>query len=201
MKAIPQNEKLPSWISEYVPTELVDSTLFRFDIQSQVIDGLVCRACSLKHIEAVSVCTCGSKEFDRSYRRIKVDMLPDLDLDYEILPDQMQAIPATYAFWAAIYSEIKLKVAIEERRLKAVRGKLTTTIGRKLAEDGVKLNAEQIKTVIEADAEVVKADLQLQQTQMQCGKLYHMLQGLQLKAELARSLFGMKRQELDRYSN
>lgn len=198
MLPIPNSTAVPSWISEYVPQELVDSTLFRFDIQLQVIESIICKSCKAKYTTPQTQCSCGGVKFERSYKHITVDILPDLDLDYERLPQQMQQIPAMYAFWSTVYSEAKLRVSVEERRMKAIRGKLTTTIQNDLKAQGLKLTVEQVKAVIEADDELVKADMKLQQAQMQCGKLWHMLQALEMKADIARSLLGLKRQEFDR---
>lgn len=197
MEAIPKKDRLPPWISEYVPAELVESTLFRFEIQLQAIDCLVCKKCEAKYTTPVAVCPCGSNNFERQYRTITVDLLPDLDLDYEQLPQQMADVPATYAFWATVYSEAKLRVSVEERRLKAVRGKLTQAALSEGSKYNIKLTADQVKTVIESDPEITKADMKLSIAQMQCGKLYHMLEALRIKADMARSLFGMKRKELE----
>jgi hypothetical protein len=40
--------------------------------------------------------------------------------------------------------------------------------------------------------------MEYQRSQMQAGKLYHMLEALKMKAELARSLAGFKRNEQER---
>lgn len=177
MLKIPTGEKLPEWINENVPPELAGSTLFRFLITLQtteVING-----------ESVR-------------KSITVDMLPDLDLDMEILESQMEAIPAQFAFWASVYSELKLAVGVAERNLKIRRGKAVEEINRRYHNEKLKPpSAEQVKTIVESDDQLVAADMRLLQAQMQTGKLYHMLEALRMKAELARSLAGFKRQELN----
>lgn len=199
---------LPKWIDEHIPKELVESTLFRFAIELQTIRAFVCEDCGAEYSKKVNKCTaidnqdedteCGSTRFKKAYKQIIVDMLPDLDLDYDILEETMQDIPAQYAFYSMIYSEARMKVAIEERRLKAVRGTITRRIQTEASDERVKLTADQVKNVIEASDDIIKADTRLQLAQMQCGKLYHMIEALRIKSELARSLAGFKRQEHDK---
>jgi hypothetical protein len=122
-------------------------------------------------------------------------MLPDLDLDYDILENQMQDIPAQYAFYAAIYSELRLMVAKAERNFKVRKGEATQFVTDRAKEAGTRLSVESIKMIVEADEELAKADMRLGKVQMLCGKMYHMLESIKMKSELARSLAGFKRQE------
>lgn len=204
----PNDRQLPAWIGEYVPKELAESTLFRFNIELQTVRLFVCRDCGAKYKINVKKCTevddeetgtiCGSTKFKREHKKIKVELLPDLDLDYDCLEETMQDIPAQYAFYAAIYSEARLKVAIEERRLKAIRGSLIEGVQRRALNENVRLTGEQVKNVVEAEDDIIAADQRLQLAQMQCGKLYHMIEALKMKSELARSLAGFKRQEQEK---
>jgi ribosomal protein L40E len=195
--------KLPDWIDENLPRELVESTLFRFIIELQTVRSFACRKCGAKHAKKVEQCDavgedgnqCGSTNFIKEHKKITVDMLPDLDLDYELLEQTMQDIPAQYAFYSMVYSEARMKVALEERKLKAVRGTITRRIQTEASHENVRLTAEQVKSVIEASDDIINADTKLQLAQMQCGKLYHMIEALRIKAELARSLAGFKKQD------
>lgn len=163
-------KKLPNWINENIPKELLNSTtLFRFKVP-----------------------------LPSTGEKVTVDILPDLDLDYEILEEQMQDIPAQYAYYSTFYSELRLLVARAERNLKARRGEATQTVSDTAREHGTKLSADTIKQIVEADAKLIQADERLQKAQMICGKIYHMLEALKMKAELARSLAGFKRQEQDK---
>lgn len=171
---------LPSWVQEHLPAELADSTLFRFQVQLLVPD---------------------SRDEDTgkvTYKSIEVDMLPDLDIDYEMLQEQLTEIPSQYAFWAAIYSELKLGVAIAERKLKARKGKVIDRITSEAAKGKVRLTSDQVKAIAEADSDLRDAELKFERAQMHCGKVYHMIEAIKLKAELARSLAGFKRQEQER---
>lgn len=150
-----------------MPKELVnDSTLFRFK---------------------VPLPSTGSK--------VQVDILYDLDLDMEILEEQMQDLPAQYAYYAAFYSELRLMVARAERSLKVRRGEAVRFTTDEAKERGTKLSVDSIKQIVEADEKLGVADERLAKANMLCGKMYHMLEALKMKAELARSLAGFKRQE------
>lgn len=198
MAKIPSKDRLPAWISEYLPKELAESALFRFDIKLQAIVGYKCVKCGKVYDRRVPECPECEVEVKREHQNITVDLLPDLDLDYNDLEEQMQDIPAQYAFWSSVYSEARLKVAIEERRLKATRGRLIETTQRRAAQENIRLTNDQVKIVVESEQGMMEADMRLQNAQMQCGKLYHMLEALKMKSELARSLAGFKRQEQDR---
>lgn len=203
-----EDRRLPNWIGEYLPKELAESTLFRFNIELQTVRAFVCEDCGAKYTKQTKVCIaidndeeqtqCGSTRFRKEHKKVTVDMLPDLDLDYDILEETMQDIPAQYAFYSMVYSEARMKVALEERRLKAVRGTITRRIQTEASGEKVRLTGEQVKTVVESEKGIVDADHRLQLAQMQCGKLYHMLEALKMKSELARSLAGFKRQEQDK---
>lgn len=192
-------EKLPAWINEYIPRELVESTLFKFKIKLQTIDYYRCVNCEHKTERQLHQCPdCGKTVFRAVPRRLEVDMLPTLDLDYDLLENQMQDLPAQYAYWAAAYSEARLQVAIDERRMKAAKGRIIEKIQDEAKRKNIRLSVEQVKAVVEADDEIKKDDMRLATSQMQCGKLFHMMEALKMKAELGRSLAGFKRQELDR---
>ncbi len=179
MPKIPNTKELPAWISENLPIELVNSTLFKFNITLQAIERI-------------------DEETGRPVRKkIEVDLLPDVNLDYEDLEQQMVTLPAQYAFWAAVYSESRLGVAVAERKLKARRSEVTKIIMREAAEEKTKLTADIIKTLVESDPRLNEAEMAFQLAQMQTGKLYHMVEALKMKSELARSLLGLKKQERD----
>lgn len=194
MNKIPNNDVVPTWISEYVPRELAESTLFRFEVELQAVQSYKCPKCEVEEASPGKCNDC-NKQLRPLYKTITVDLLPDLDLDYEALEEQMQYIPAQYAFWAAMYSEMRCKVAKEERNLKAIKGLLVERIQQRARDDKIKLTGEQVKYVLEADASLIKQDKELQKAQMQCGKLYHMLEALKMKADMCRSLAGFKKQE------
>ena len=174
---IPNGPKIPDWISERLPPELATSSLFRFKVKLQA---------SVKDDNGIS-----------KRQEIVVDMLPDLDLDYDMLEQQMYNIPSQYAFWAAVYSEVRLAVAVAERKLKARKGEITKLIQKEAASEGVKLSVEQVKMIVESDTRLNEAEMAYQNAQMQAGKLYHTMEALKMKLELSRSLLGVKKKELD----
>lgn len=173
MAKIPKEDNVPAWFRENVSADLSDSTLFRFQVKLL------------------------AQNDDGSAKKIMVDILPDLNLDLENLIEQMEVLPAQYAFWAAVYSEAKMACALAERELKTRRGKITELITEQSREaGGLKLSVETIKTIVESNEELVRADALLQKANMKAGKLYNMMEALKMKAELARSLAGFKRQEM-----
>lgn len=174
-KYVPDSNTLPTWIADNVPTELVNSTIFKFSVKLNSIDPAT-----------------------KKNRLVNVDILPDLNLDYDSLEELMQDLPAQYAFWSAIYSECRNMVALAERAVKVRRAQAVRAVQEDAAKNKVRFTAEQVKQLIEADEDLVRADSQLQKFQMQAGKLFHMLEAIKMKAELSRSLAGFKRQEHER---
>lgn len=176
------DKKLPSWIEENIMTvapDLRGTTLFKFKVKLQVIDGK----------DAAG---------RPKQKELEVDLLPDLDLDYEILEQQMLDFPAQYAYWAAIYSEVRMAAAIAERKLKMRYGSAMERVQQEFADRNLKPTVEVIKKVVEKDADLARADMEYQKLQMQVGKLYHMLEALRAKIDVARSVVGFKRQEYEK---
>lgn len=179
-RKIPNKDKLPSWIDSNLPTELATSTLFRFNVKLQATEP--------------------DPEDPNKRRRkeIEVDILPDLDIDYDIVETQMAELPAQYAFWSVVYSEVRLGVSVAERKLKARKAEVTKLINEEYRRDGLKPPAaEVLKTIVEADKRLNEAEMSHQHAQMQAGKLYHMIEALKMKAEMSRSLLGLKKHERD----
>jgi hypothetical protein len=174
--AIPNSDRLPSWISANVPEELVSSSLFRFKVSLQVPDP----------------------EDSTKKKRIVVDILPDLEIDMEILEEQMQDIPAQYAFWSAVYSELRLAVAVAERKLKKRRGEAIDAIQKEMVANKTKISVDVQKMIVEMDGPLIESDLKLAQAQMFAGKIWHMVKALEMKHEVCRSLIGLKKAEHER---
>lgn len=177
MRKIPTREDHPGWVVDNIPSELATSTLFRFKIKLQARS---------------------EEDSKDTINEVIVDLLPDLDLDYDRLEEQLSALPAQYAYWAAVYSELRLNVAIAERKLKARRGRVMEMIQKEARENNVKLNEFTLRTIIESDKRLNEAEVKFLLAQMHSGKLYHMLEALKMKSDLGRSLLGLKKQELER---
>lgn len=173
MSKIPKNDNLPPWVAANIPDELVSSTLFRFEVALQVPDP----------------------DDPEKRKKITVDILPDLGIDMDILEEQMQDVPAQYAFWSAVYSELRLAVAVAERNLKVRRGKATNFTQEEAKRNGTRISVEQVKTIVESDEKLIRADLNLAKAQMLAGKIWHMVKALEMKHEVSRSLIGLKKAE------
>ena len=174
-KKIPRSEDNPTWIDANIPEELVTSTLFRFKITLQVPDPTV--------------------DDPKRKKQILVDILPDLDIDMEIIEEQMQDIPSQYAFWASVYSELRLAVAVAERKLKIRKGEAVDLIIKDMTANKTKISVEQQKSIVELDKKLIDADLRLARAQMTTGKVWHMVKALEMKHEVCRSLIGLKKSE------
>jgi len=88
-----------------------------------------------------------------------------------------------------------MNVAVAERKLKMRYGEAMEKIQNEFSERKLKPTVEVIKKIAEKDDKLIKADLEYQKLQMQAGKLYHMLEALKAKIDVARSIVGFKRLE------
>jgi hypothetical protein len=168
---------VPKWVDENLPPELAASTLFKFKVKLQATEVNAAGQAVRKEIE--------------------VDILPDLDIDMAVIEEQMADLPATYAFWGTVSSEVRLGVAIAERKLKARRAEATQLVLDRFRQEGQKQpSLETLKTLVDADPRLNEAELNYQQAQMKSGKLYHMLEALKMKAEMSRSLLALKKHEI-----
>ena len=155
----------PNWISENVPEEVV-SQLFRFKIK--LPNG----------------------------NFVHVDMTTSIDFDMETLEEDIVKAPHQYVFWASVYSEAKAMVAIIERAIKIRKGILADAVIESTRRDGIKAPAEKIVTsIIEKDEQLIKLENGLILAQKNTGKLWHMVNAVQMKFDGIRSLAGFKRQE------
>lgn len=159
-------ENHPSWITEHIPPELANSTLFRFDVR--LPDGSA----------------------------IGIDLLQDIDVDYELLEQQLEDTPSQYVWYAAVLAELKAQVQILERKCKARRGSLTESAVNVARDAGIRSPAaDVVKVMIESDVMLNKMEAQLANAQKHVNKIHHMVEALRMKSEHLRSLAGFKRQE------
>ena len=155
-----QKRKKPECIGEYVPQEVVDSTLFKF---------------------AVSV----GKD-----HKIEVDMTADLNIDYDIIQQQLEDTPSEFVYWGAILSELKMQAAALERKIKARRGKLTKSLVEEANSAGVRVTDKQVTAMIEADDLLNRLEVKHLLMQKHVGKMYFMVDAIRMKSESIRSLSG-----------
>jgi hypothetical protein len=108
---------------------------------------------------------------------------------------QLEDTPSEFAFWAAIYSELKLRVSAKERQLKSCRGKIADEIMKECLKHSTKATDKQVTTAIEADQRIVVLESELMLLEKQAGKLYYMVEAIKMKAENLRSLSGFAKIE------
>lgn len=154
------------WFDEYVPTEVANSSLFKFKI---VV----------------------SKD-----QIIEVDMRADLEIDYRIIQEQLEDTPSEFAYWAAIFSELKMNTTKLERQIKVRRGQLLDSAIKEAMKAGVKLTDKQANTIIEADELLNKLEGKLIILQKHTGKMYFMIEAIRMKSENLRSLSGFAKIEM-----
>lgn len=176
MNKVPKKDlDLPFWAEENIPEELLGTDLFTFKVTLRTKDPETKKA-----------------------KTITLDLLPGLALDRELVEYQLEELPTQYMFWSAVYSELRMNVAVLEKAVKIRKGKAIREIKQKLKDEGVNLTGEQVKVVVEEDSQLIRLEENLAKVQMHTGKVYHLVKALEMKADLGRSLSASKRQEFDK---
>ena len=160
-----EKEKLPQWFQEHVPLDLANSTLFKFNVKLQ--NGTV----------------------------VEVNLAEDIDINFEILEEQHERIPAQYVYWAAIYSELRCAVAVLELKMRSRKHSVLRRTLEEFRIKNTKPTDKQTNALVDGDGELVKLEAELAILQRNCGKVYHMVEAIRLRSEHCRSLAGFKRQE------
>jgi len=127
---------------------------------------------------------------------IEKDIRPDVTIDYDMLEEQLQQTPATFAFWSMLLAESKKQVAIFERAIQRRKGEVTKMLLDEAKNDGTKLRGSDVKDLIEADDDLNSLNAQLILANRTQSKLFAVVEAMRMKSEHLRSLAGFKRQEL-----
>ena len=159
------NDNLPKWFQEHVPADLAHSSLFQFKIRLQ--NGTV----------------------------ININLVDDIDINFEILEEQHERIPAQYMYWAAVYSELRSSVSILELKMRQKRASIVRKTLEEFREKNTKPTDKQTAAILDGDSDLIKMEAELAILQKNVGKVYHMVEAIKLKSEHSRSLAGFKRQE------
>lgn len=114
--------RLPKWIEDHVPEEVAGSQLFRFNVK-------------LGNGEATA----------------EVDILEDIDIDFDLLEQHLEQIPTQYMYWASIYSELKHQVTILETKIERRKAYLLKEIIANYRANNIKLTDKQAQQLVDAD--------------------------------------------------
>lgn len=113
---------LPRWfVDNKIPTELAESSLFKFMFSAQ-----------------------GTQPFE-------VDMIQDVDIDFENLESTLEKLPAQYIYWASIYSELKNQCTVLDMRIARRRAYLAKMTAERYRAAGVRMTDKQMQAIVEAD--------------------------------------------------
>jgi len=157
--------QIPKWFKENIPSEVSDSSLFKFKI-------LV-----------------------RKDQVVEVDMRSDLDVDYVNIQQELEESPSVFAYWASIYSELKMQCTKIERQIKTRRGRLVEEIINDATQNGVRLTDKQVGLIIEADEVLNGLETKHMILQKHTGKMWFMVEAIRMKADNLRSLSGFAKME------
>lgn len=165
------DEHIPVWIKDNLPTDLYASQLFRITVTLPVEDK------------------------NEKPKKLTIDVLPALEIEYDMLEKALEDMPATFAYFSSVYSEARKQVTLYERAIKARKGLIMKTIAAEQREAKTRLTSDQITRIIDADEDIDKLEMKLAERQMQSGKLYYFLEALRMKNDNLRTLAGFKKQE------
>lgn len=164
-------KNVPTWFNDHVPVELLDSSMFRFNVKFP------------------------------NGQTIELDLTQDIDIDYEILEEHLEKAPAQYMYWTAVYSELKSNVAGLEITIKRRRSAIAAKTIETYKKEGTRLTDKQLQAIVEDDEKLTKLEAKLAIAQKHVGKVYHMVEAVRMKSENCRSLAGFKRQDKEQAGN
>ncbi len=128
-------------------------------------------------------------------RVIKIDLLQDVDIEFDDLEQHLEQIPAQYVFWASIYSELKHKVTWLDKKISVRRRAVARTTIEQYKSLNIKLTDKQFGVIVDGDEQIIRLDAELALANRNLGKIYHMVEAIRMRSEHCRSLAGFKRQE------
>jgi hypothetical protein len=157
----------PSWAAERLPAELLESKLFVFNVK--LPNGGV----------------------------VRLNILDDVELDFDLLEQHLQQASGQYVFWAAIYSELRTGIAVREMQIKKCKATLMAAAAQRNAGEQrqKRLTDKQLAAIVDGDPKLIRLEADLALAHRDVGKVFHALEGVRMRAESARSLAGFKRQE------
>jgi len=123
------------------------------------------------------------------------DIQPDIEIDYEMLEEQLQATPQMICFFNLLLAEQVAKVKMLERKAKAIRGKLIGSTLNDARVNGIETRRMDMQDIANADPVVIQVEAEaIQQGKIQ-DKLEATADALVKKFEALRSLAGFKKED------
>ena len=126
---------------------------------------------------------------------VEVDVLKDLDIDFDRLEEHLETIQGQFAFYACLYSEAKAQVRILEKRIAMRRAVITKAVLEAYKARSIKITDKQLMSLVDEDEKLKRLELELIILEKNVGKLGLMIDAVRMRSEHCRSLAGFKRQE------
>ena len=187
------------WVTDNVPPELLESSLFVFNISIGPPIGRICRKCNLQWPGDVSYCSnCNSVILEDIFRTIRAEVFPDVNLNYNKIEHQLEEIPSQFAYWATIKAEAELYVASLEKQLKIVKAIVEEELVEHCASHALKYTVGFTKSQVEKDARVISIENRYNIAKASKEKISVIVDAISKKADLARSLNSLKKEELNK---
>ena len=123
------------------------------------------------------------------------NVIPDLDIDFEMLEEQLQDTPQMIAFWNQLLAEQTCLCEILDRRIKTKRGQIWDTIVSDAQSRNVDIRSTDIKEIINTDQTISQLEIELFREKRKETKLKTVVDALSKKFDALRSLSGFKREE------
>ncbi len=122
--------------------------------------------------------------------KIQVDLTADVVINYSNIQEELENSPSVFTYWAAVYSELRMELALTERRVKARRGLLIDTMLKEAKNEGTRITDRQVQAIVEGDKVLNEFEIKMILLNKHVGKLNFMLEALRMKTDNLRSLSG-----------
>ena len=129
-------------------------------------------------------------------KEIELDMMANIAIDYADMIGELSKAPSEFAYWAAIYCEVKHRVSVTEKAIRCRRARVVDDIIKKTIENNYKVTDKQLQALVDNDEKLVELEAKYLIDSKNASKLYYVVEAMKMKADNMRSLSGFAKLEM-----
>ena len=129
-------------------------------------------------------------------KEVDLDMMANMAIDYSDMVNELSKATSEFAYWAAIYCEIKHQAAVDDKAIRCRRAKVMDDVIRQSIEKGYKLTDKQLQALVDGDQKLIEMEAKYLVSSKNAAKLYYVVEAMKMKADNLRSLSGFAKLEM-----
>jgi hypothetical protein len=124
------------------------------------------------------------------------NVIPDLEVNFDQLEEQLEATPEMIAFWDMLLAETKMNVEIIELKIRKLRGEITERMIKDSREAKYEYRYNELRDVITTDKSILQLEIELIRSRWKMNRVKVVVESLSRKFDALRSLSGFKKAEM-----